>query len=286
MLTFFKPFALFLFLSATQSLSVKAQSWQPPAKPARPIDSAAYYQKIMGSLVKGALDSIRQSEAYKDAMEKYRHHVSSSNAYTAFTLFGDVGRANYDVINAGTAQSGFPALKGPQYRIGFGITSEYSDRMIFEFYFFTFGISNKVQKGDSTIKATYSNLVQYNFGYDLVPSKKINIYPYAGLAFRITTLEYKQPDQVNNNYTSIVDLVMKDGRTLGNKFNLSYQAGVGFDLVLHESEKGVGTMLFARAGTDGIIGTRDFKIKGIKYHTNIQQGAWQLALGFKFFTRM
>ena len=272
MSTFFKPFALALFLSGT--LSVSAQT-----------DSIYYYRNQASKIYRDAYDSLRKSDAYKMAIERWQYHANRSNGYSAFTLYGDLGRANYDVINKGIGQSGFPPLAGPQLRVGMGITTEYHSRTIFEFYFFTIGLFNKSKKGDSSIVSSYNNLLQFNFGYDFIRSNKINIYPYAGFALRNTILNYNQPDQVNNNFTSIVDIVQKEGATYGSKFNLSYQAGVGFDFVISESKKGGGIMLFTRAGTDGIIGSRDFKVKGLKYHTDIQQGGWQCTFGVKLFKR-
>jgi len=236
-------------------------------------------------MYKKTYDSLRQSDTYQAAIEGYKRHTRRSNGYTSFTIYGDVGQASYDAVNRGIAQTGFPPLNGPQYRLGLGTSHEYHDRWLLEFYFGIFGIPNKSKKGDSSVKSSYSNALQLNFGYDFIRSQKINIYPYAGLAMRFTDLRYKQPDLVNNNFTSIVDIVQKEGLTYATKLNLSYQAGVGFDFVIHENQKGNGTMFFLKAGTDGIFGSRTFKIKGVKYDADIKQGAWVVAFGFKFFGR-
>lgn len=280
---FTKPVALLLLLSWT--LSANAQSRRPHPRQDTTIDSVEYYRKIISEMSKKTYDSLHQSEAYKTANEGWQRNIRKSNGYTSFALFGDVGQASYDVVNKGIVQAGFPPLNGPQYRLGLGISQEFENRLIMEFYFAVIGINNKSKKGDSSVKSSYNNILQFNFGYDLIKSKKINIYPYAGLSLRNTSLVYQQPDLVNNNFTSIVDIVQKDGTTEGNKLNLAYQAGLGFDFVIHEGDKGDGTMLFLRAGTDGIFGNRTFKIHGVKYDADIKQGAWIFAFGFKFFVR-
>ena len=94
-----------------------------------------------------------------------------------------------------------------------------------------------------------------------------------------------QPNQVNSNPTSIVDIIQKQGLTEVTKFNLSYQAGLGVDVVVSEKEGGNGIMLFLKGGTDGIIGSRTWDIHGVKYDADIIQGTWSLALGIKFFRR-
>lgn len=278
-----KPLTLLLLLSCV--LSANAQYSEYHHRQPDPIDSAKYYRKVISDLYKETFDSLRQSDAFKTALEGLHRHTWQSNRYTSFTIFGDVGKASYDAVNKGIAVYGFPPMNGPQYRLGLGMSHESSDRWIFEFYYAIIGINNKSKKGDSSVKSSYSNLLQLNFGYDLIRSQKINIYPYAGLSLRGTTLVYEQPDQVNPGFTSIVDLVQKEGTTSANKVNLSYQAGLGFDFVIHEGQKGAGTMLFLRAGTDGIFGSRTFKIDGVKYDADIKQGAWVFAFGFKFFGR-
>ena len=276
---------LALLLLFSSILSANAQFPDPHTRTPDPTDSIEYYRKIISDLYKNTYDSLRQTDAYKAALANWQRLAWKSSGYTSFTIFGDVGQASYDVVNKGIAISGFPPLNGPQYRIGIGLSHESRNRWIFEFYYAIFGINNKSKKGDSSVKSSYGNLLQFNFGYDLIKSQKINIYPYAGLALRFTDLTYKQPDLVNNNFTSIIDIVQKDGITNANRMNLSYQAGLGFDFVVHEGQKGAGTMLFLRAGTDGIIGSRTFEIKGVKYDADIKQGAWQIAFGFKFFGR-
>jgi hypothetical protein len=126
---------------------------------------------------------------------------------------------------------------------------------------------------------------QVNIGYDFIKSTKVNLYPYAGLGGRVTNLKYQQPDQVNNQFTSIVDIVQKEGITEANKFNLAYQVGLGVDVVVSENKQSSGIMLFLKGGTDGVIGSRTFDIHGVKYNADIKQGAWSLAFGVKLFGR-
>jgi hypothetical protein len=273
-----------LFLIFSYGYVANAQFDHAPSRQTT-TDSILYYKKKISDLYKRTWDSLRQSETYLEAAGRLRHHTRLSNGYTSFTVFGDVARASYNAVNSGIAQSGFPALSGPQYHIGIGTSHEYHNRGILEFYIFTIGLSNVSKKGDETVKSSFSNLFQVNFGYDFIKSQKINIYPYTGLALRLTNLNYKMPAQTNNAPTSIVDIVQNDGSVIASKGNLSYQAGLGMDFVIHESARGTGTMLFLRAGTDGIFGNTTFKIDDKKYDAQIKQGAWIFAFGFKFFSR-
>jgi hypothetical protein len=221
-----------------------------------------------------------------NAVHNLNRFINHSNIYTSFTIYGTLSGASYDKLNTDIAQHGYPAMKGPLGGVGFGISHEYYSRWVLEFYFTTLGFTNKVKKDDSTLKANFSNLLQVNFGYDFIKSNKINIYPYAGLAVRVSELDYIAPVLTNDNYTSILDIVRMDGSAYATRWSLAYQAGVNFDFVIHENaDKGRGTMLFLRAGTDGTFSNSSFKIHGLKYDPQIKQGAWQIAFGFKFFGR-
>jgi opacity protein-like surface antigen len=247
-------------------------------------DSIDYYRKAINAMYKKAFNSLRQSDEYKVAAERFRHHLHLTNAYAAFTAFGNLAQASYDVVNKGIAQSGFPPLKGPQAGLGFGITREYRNRWILDFSV-VIGDYNTSKKGDSSVKCSFRNVPQVNIGYDFIKSTKVNLYPYAGLGGRVTNLKYQQPDQVNDHFTSIVDIVQKEGITEANKFNLAYQVGLGVDVVVSENKQSSGIMLFLKGGTDGVIGSRTLDIHGVKYNADIKQGAWSLAFGVKLFGR-
>jgi len=247
------------------------------------VDSTKYYRKIISNIYRTNYDSLRKNPALLEATNNYARLIKNSVAYSSFTIFGAVSEASYGKLNSDIAKRGYPSIKGPLAGIGIGTTHEYRDRWMLEFYALL-GLDNRSKKADSSLKVSYSSL-QINFGYDFVKSRKINIYPYTGLGLRVTDLNYKAPAQINNGYTSIVDIITTDQSTYTTNWNFSYQAGVNLDYVIHEGNSGNGTMLFLRAGTDGIFGNTTFKIHGLKYDPQIKQGAWQFALGFKFFSR-
>jgi hypothetical protein len=273
----------FLIVILSYVSSVEAQS-VPLSENKSAADSIKYYRKTLYGLYKTAFDSLRHTQPFITASERLQYYTSHSNGYTAFAVYGEIAQASYDAVNRGLLQNGFPSLKGPQYQIGVAISQEYRDRWILDFDI-SAGINNSSKTGGESVKSSFSNLFQVNFGYDFIRSKKINIYPYTGLALRFTSLGYQKPAQVNNNFTGITDIVINDGSVNASAANLSYQAGLGFDFVIHENDKGSGTMLFLKAGTDGIFGSTTYKIDGVRYDAQIKQGAWIFALGCKFFAR-
>jgi hypothetical protein len=248
------------------------------------IDSSKYYRKIISNIYRENYESLRKDPRLIEATNNFQRFMANSNIYSSFTIFGAISDVSYDKLNTDIAQRGYPAIKAPLVGIGVGTTHEYYNRWVLEFLILL-GLDNRSKNGDSTLKVSYTDMVQVNFGYDFIKSRKINIYPYAGLGLRVADLNYKASAEINNNYTSVVDIVRADRSVYTSKISLCYQAGVNFDLVIHEGNKGSGTMLFLRAGTDGNFGNTTFKIDGVKYDPQLKQGTWQLAFGFKFFGR-
>ena len=123
MLSLRNPIALFVIFLCT--LSANAQYSEYHHRQPEPIDSAKYYRKTISDLYKNTLDSLRQSNAFKTALEGLQRISRRSNGYTSFTLFGDAGKASYDVVNKGISAYGLPPLNGPQYRVGLGVSHEY-----------------------------------------------------------------------------------------------------------------------------------------------------------------
>lgn len=250
-----------------------------------PVDSITYYNREMRMLYRQTYDSLTQSDRYKAALEKIKYYESRSDDYGAFVIFGEVAAADYSTFNASIAADGFPPLNGPAYRFGIGVSNK-SDRGIVDFNFFAFSFNKKSKKGDEKITSSFSNFLQFDVGYDLVKSQSVNIYPYAGLSFRGCDVEYSKPVQTNGSFTNISNIVLNKQSASAFSLKAGYQAGLGFEFVIHNSTNRLrGTMFFVKAGTNGHIGRENYKVEGIDYKPAIKYGNWIVTTGFKFFSR-
>lgn len=244
-------------------------------------DSASYYQGQASQLVRTAIDSIQQSEAYKELMEKAARFRKKSNNYGGFVFLADVFHSNYDKFNASIAQNGFDPLNPISARIGIGISNK-SDGILFDMYFFAGGIENKSKKGNEKISASASNALVCDLGIDLLHSRVLSLYPYAGLSLRFSSLDYTKPVQVNNSFTNITDIIINDQTVRASSTKIGYQAGLGLDVIVSNPGKGEGVIaLFAKAGTASAFGKEKYKIEGIKYDPAIKHGDWLVTFGVK-----
>jgi hypothetical protein len=113
---------------------------------------------------------------------------------------------DYTKWNADNTANGFPAMTSPEIGIGFGFSSK-QERTMFDINFVTFGARDKIEKGAEAIRTNFTSFLQYQFGYDLIRSKAINLYPYAGLGIKTISIEYSAPAQLNPTPQGISGIV-------------------------------------------------------------------------------
>jgi hypothetical protein len=253
-------------------------------KPSVSQDSASYYRQQMYQLERTLLDSLRRSQDYVYLREQAEKVWRPSGDYSAVTAFVDVAGANYDKLNSTITQNGFKALPGTAIRLGYGASYQF-DRGMFDLAFFAFGLRNTTQKQGEKIATNFNGYFQCDLGYDLIPAKWLNIYPYAGLSVRTSMLSYKKDPQFNSSFTDVTNLVVNDQSVKEHGTKLGYQAGIGFDVVVSERRNSGGVMLFVKAGTARSFGKEVYDIDGVVYKPGIQYGNWITTWGIKLFGR-
>jgi hypothetical protein len=261
-------------------------------------DSVSYYNKQLQDLYRETYDSMRNTGIYKTATERLKYYERFSANYTSFMVFTELDAANFDKFNASIAIDGYSKISEPMIRYGIGV-SMMNERIALDYSFFILGKPKSAKKGTEHIHTSFANILAFDLGYDLTKSRKINIYPYAGLSFRTGSIEYSKPVELNNSFTNISNLVQNNQSTTASYFGAGYQAGVGFDFVIAERQKRParfapaqsssgstgGIILFIKGGTNGRIGKERYRAEGIKYEPGIKYGAWMAQVGLKFFGR-
>ena len=166
-------------------------------------------------------------------------------------------------------------------RLGFGMSSKYN-RLMFDLYFLTFGFNTKAEKGDEKIKSRLTSVFDVSLGVDLLQSRSVSIYPYAGLGLRNSVLEYSKPTQTNPAYTDISDIIVNEQSVTAERLSVGYLAGVEFDFTINKGMNDVQrTILFVRAGMNRPFRETNYKIEGIKFKPGFVQGDWLITIGFK-----
>ena len=249
----------------------------------RPADSTVYYQKEFQKVWKEFYDSLRHSERLTTLRSRYVRYLSTSKNYTAFVLYGDVLHSDYRTFNALLQQSGFPTLNPYAGRLGLGVTNKRANA-IYDVYFGTIGFNNKVSKGNETVRTSLSNLLQLDFGLDLLNQERVSLYPFGGLSLRFSDISYDKSSNPNPAYTSLANMRTDGNSTHLESTHLGYQYGVGLDLSFgYNAYRTYKTILFVKAGANKPFGTDVYKSDDIpNYKPGIKQGNWLLTVGFKF----
>ena len=208
-----------------------------------------------------------------------------TDSYGSFNMFLEVASAEFDELNASLAAKGFTTLKDPALRFAFGITNKF-ERLVVDFTWLSIGFTKKARKGDEKVGTAFSSGLLFDIGYDFIKSQKFNVYPYAGLSWRISNIEYSKPAELNPNYTDITDFILNKTLTSGVSSKFGYQAGLGMEFAFkHTRSSNGGYILFIKAGTNRAIGATRFKIEGVRYDPGIEYGDWIVGFGVKFFGR-
>lgn len=252
------------------------------------IDSSAFFKEKMVEIDqkgKRYFDSLWKTPEYLEAHAGMLRHRKHSKDYTSFTLLGELTHSDFKKFNESIAASGFGPLNEYGSRFSMGFTWKERNHLI-DFTVFDMGFWHKSKKGDETIKSSFTNFLQLSYGYALVSSGKTNIYPYGGISFRNSDLRYDAPEDINPSFTNPTNLVQNNRSSYLNSAKLGYEAGLGFDFLLHENRYGTaGTMLCLKLATNGAIGKERYKDNHVNYDPGIRHGDWLVALGFKFFGR-
>lgn len=263
---------LILALLISLPVLVQAQQTEPGT------DSLNFYYQKLNDMRMAAYDSVRRSPEYLAALDNIDRLEHRSEDYQAMLMGVELLHGDYTDFNKAIADSGFPALKPVSLRLSFGAAYKHKHH-IYEVYFGIFGFSSKSKSGDKEIKTNLNNILQFNYGYDLLKSKKASIYPFAGLSLRLSNLSYKRSATTNPAYTSIVNIISNDPSAESTAGSLGYNLGLGIDFLVSEES---GVMFSIKGGTSRSVLTEKYDIEGIRYKPGFKQGDWFVGVGFKF----
>ena len=254
------------------------------AQQKNPADSIRYYEKKMSQIRRELYDSLNRNSEYKAYRQSAERLRNSSDNYGAFMLYVNSASVDFNRFNADNRSSGFPAVSGQAYSVGYGFSSK-KGRRVFDCNLSAFGLSKTTKKSNEEIKANFSTFLQLEWGYDFIKSNKVNIYPYAGLGLRSSSIQYKGQKQSNPVFTNASNVVLQNTDVNESISEFGYQAGVGFEMVLSKKQDAGGTILFIKAGTNRAFSKKTFSLEGQPYNPAFNYGSWVITAGFKFFGR-
>jgi hypothetical protein len=246
-----------------------------------PVDSGRYYQKQLAELHKAAHDSLYATATYRQLNSAYQSYQRRSTNYFSLMLVGEIMHNRYAAFNQSLALSGFPAMNPLMYRIGIGYSAR-TGNAHFDFLFGLAGIPNRSRKGDETVRASVTNVLQFDIGYSTLRGKGFSLYPFAGLSLRNSMLQYQRKGTGNASFTNITDISTNSQEITTNSNRLGYQAGLGLDILVgRNDQKLTRTIFFIKGGVNKPVWKDRYKVNGIAYQPNIDHGDWTLSTGLK-----
>lgn len=254
-------------------------------------DSLGYYMQELTRMRGRMMDSLMRSDEYRFMSQRLEYHRSQSDNYSSFNVSLELLGVKADNFNQSITTKGFKSWEGrPITRLGIGWSSK-RGRIITDLGLGIFGFNIKSNKGGEKIYGNVSSVGQIDVGYDFIKSKNFNLYPYAGLALRMSSIEYRKPATVNASFSDISDIIQNNQSVFEECVRFGYQAGLGMDIVVDgHSRPGRkpnvgGIIFFMKGGINRIIGKETYNIEGIKYRPGIVYGQWAATFGIKLFGR-
>jgi hypothetical protein len=248
-------------------------------------DSARYYRWELMRMRRESDSTLRNSPEWLAAqrgLERAAGQRSRGGDYTGFTMFGGVMNTRLDALSQSLSSAGFTSMNENAFKYGVGISNR-SRQVIFDFYFITGTADYKAKRGDESVKVSMGGVLQLDLGFNLLPSRSIAFYPYAGLSVRLATLRYSSPAVINPAYRNVSELVVNDRSFTATSSRIGYQAGFGLDLLLGENKMhSTNKVFFVKGGLSRAIGTERFRYADITIANPPQIGNWEVYAGIKF----
>jgi hypothetical protein len=248
-------------------------------------DSVKYYSKKLAVLYRNTFDSLKRTEPYRTTAARLKEHAAQSDSYFGLSLFSGVSVSKLDGLNASLNAAGFGDLNTAAALIGVGFSGKYKGALLdFNFATATFGNTAK-QRGEQ-ISLNSGQFLQLALGYDVTPSVKVNVYPYAGIHWSIATLQYKVNGLTRQTVNTLDNAFANGSPAILTSNRLGYAAGLGADFLLGSNrEKTGGTFLFIRALHSGNFGDENFKNDYVSYKSDVKLSEWMFNVGIKIFRR-
>ena len=271
-------FNLIFIFSFCLSCNIQAQKNRPVK------DSLNYYQRQLALIRKPYMDSLNIDTNYAEAKRNLFRLTTQSDNYTAFTIYTNISSADFTHFNNANAQSNFTHLKGKMMSIGYGFSFK-RNRRLFDLNISAFGIGKKAKKELENIKTSFSTFFEFEWGYDIVKNKVINIYPYLGIGFRSYALHYNGSSSANPNFTNVSNIIQNNTTVDVSILETGYQAGLGIEYAFLNKISTGGIIIFAKTGTNNAFKRRAFEIEGLSYNPEFNYGKMNISIGIKFFGR-
>lgn len=229
----------------------------------------AYNDSVMAQLraknIRERSDSLLQLYEYLSA--------DSSNDYNAYTFTAGQYHSNVSGFNRTLGNLGWAKLSGlaAQYTNIVDYTWK-RGRLVHQVAIIA-GAPVSVSKNDVTITYSFLSPLNYWFGYSLIDKRRIQFFPFAGLSYQRSELNFSNSyfypfEPAKSNYDSLIKAAVNNRR--GAEFNfrkreLVLDAGAELDVHVIYSWRKTGFIVGLRAGKVIPLLGGNWKLEGSRY---------------------
>ncbi len=246
-------------------------------------DSLSYYRHQFQLMSQRNKQTFMQSDSVKAIMSAMKANYKDSKTESVFSFFSEYVNIKANDFNKELIQQGFTPFKSNMMRYGFSFGT-YVDNLIFEFTYVTFSKKVMSKKNDEKISSNFISAIEGAFGFSLIKTKSIHIYPLFSLNLANVYINYEKPKLINPNFTSPANFTINNTNADFNYLKIGYSAGLNLDKKITGKEL-TRLYLFSKVGTYGILGKNQFKNGEYTYKTDLHYGNWFIRFGLRIVSK-
>ena len=250
-------------------------------KTTKPVDSAAYYKQEIRNYILRSRDSVYKTEEYLNLQNKLAQALEGRRNYIGQLVSIELAHADNRRFNDSLSKYGFSKLNSNYIRFGAGMTIKHN-RSIYDFFLLIVSAPNKSSKTGEEITTFFQNMLQIDYGFDLLNKEKLRLYPFGGLSLRLPVIRYSKEGQPNPDAGFFTEMITGGSYFSMESFRIGYQLGIGFDYgeLSHSTrKKGI---IGLKIGTNQPFKKDTYKVGGVpSYDPGLNHGVWVIGLYFK-----
>jgi hypothetical protein len=210
-----------------------------------------------------------------DSLEQLYHLMvaDTSSGYNAYTFFAGQFHSNVTGLNKSLAALGWPKLNAMSFEYTNLFDFTWKRGRIIQDVFISQGAGRAVTKNEVEVSYKYKSLLNYNFGYAIIDSKRIQFYPFAGLSYQtsqlnFTNLSVQAFELGNGSFDSLIVAAKRNKDGVNYQFKkreLILNYGLELDVHVFYSKRKTGFILGVRSGGALPLIGGGWKLDGVKY---------------------
>lgn len=215
----------------------------------------AYNDSMM--LVIKAKNIAQRSDSLEQLYDLLNGDISTS--YNAYSLFFGQYHSNLGSLNKGLNVSNFPQLENTSYHFTNFFDFTWKRKRCLNELYMIYGIVKDVTMGNVSVSYNYWSPLNYTFGFAVIDSKRLQIFPFAGLSYQSSNIKF------SNSFEQLFELGSASYDSLLSASNIN-RRGVDYQLKKRELVLNYGLemdfhLIYSKRKTGVILGVRAGKLQ-------------------------